>query len=247
MASDPLLLIQAGSPPEEIRNPHGDLPIWFRRAFGSLAETVRVIRVFEGEALPRPQSLQGAIITGSWDMVTDRLPWSEATAQWIREAMAVELPLFGVCYGHQLIAHALGGHVDYHPDGREIGTQSIHLLAGAEDDPLLKAMPARFPAHLTHMQTIITLPAGAQPLAASDHDPHQIVRYGRNAISTQFHPEFTPDICAAVIRLRAHTLREEGRDPNTLLAAVEDAPEPLALLRRFIALALEQQQPTALT
>lgn len=52
-------------------------------------------------------------------MVTDQEPWSEKTAAWIRNAMAMEMPLFGVCYGHQLMAHALGGRVEYHPQGRE--------------------------------------------------------------------------------------------------------------------------------
>lgn len=244
MISDHLLLIQVGTPPDDIRDRLGDFPLWFHRALRQPGETLQVARVFEGEHLPPPEAVCGAIITGSWDMVTERLPWSEATARWIRDAMAIELPLFGVCYGHQLIAHALGGRVDYHPDGREIGTQRIRLLAGAEDDPLLKAMPVQFSAHLTHMQTIIDLPTGAQALAASDHDRHQIVRYGPNALSTQFHPEFTPEICAAIIRLRTDTLRDEGRDPTTLLAAIEDAPEPAGLLRRFARLTLSTQ-PTA--
>lgn len=242
MATFPLLLIQVGTPPDDIRAPLGDLPLWFQRAVGSDTETLAVIRVFEGESLPAPDRVKGAIITGSWDMVTDRLAWSEATAEWIRQAMAIELPLFGVCYGHQLIAHALGGEVDYHPKGREIGTQTVRLLPGAEQDPLVSAMPVQFPAHLTHMQTVIRLPQGAQALAASSHDPHQIVRYGRNAISTQFHPEFTPDISSAIIRMRADVLRAEGRDPEELLAGVEHAAEPLALLRRFVAHAQNQQK-----
>ncbi|MBS7700196.1 glutamine amidotransferase [Chelatococcus sp. YT9] len=239
-----LLLIQVGTPPDDIRDPLGDFPLWFHRVLRHPGEALHVVRVFEGEHLPAPKAVRGAIITGSWHMVTERLPWSEATAHWIRDAMAIELPLFGICYGHQLIAHALGGRVDYHPQGREIGTQTIRLLAGAEDDPLLQAMPVRFSAHLTHMQTIIDLPIGARALAASDHDRHQIVRYGPNAISTQFHPEFTPEICAAIIRLRTETLCHEGRDPTSLLAAVEDAPEPAGLLRRFATLTLHMQ-PTA--
>ncbi|WP_104662437.1 glutamine amidotransferase [Ensifer adhaerens] len=247
MALKPLLLIQAGTPPDDIRNAHGDLSLWFSVALDRHAEAIQVVRVFEGERLPAPEAVAGAIIIGSWDMVTDRLPWSETTARWIRQAMAIELPIFGVCYGHQLMADALGGQVDYHPGGREIGTQTVRLHAGAQLDPLLNVVPAEFPAHLTHMQTVIALPAGAQVLAASDHDPHQIVRYGRNAISTQFHPEFTPDICAAVIRLRADVLVREGRDLDALLASVEDAPVPLGLLRRFVKQAMSSQDAFANT
>jgi GMP synthase (glutamine-hydrolysing) len=74
-----------------------------------VAQKISVARVYAGEPLPAPDNATIAVITGSWDMVTERLPWSEMTAAWIREAMAIEMPLFGVCYGHQLMAHALGG------------------------------------------------------------------------------------------------------------------------------------------
>lgn len=234
MASLPLLVVQAGTPPEEIRGPHGDLPTWFCRVLGLSADAVEVIRVFEGEVLPQPNAKRVGVITGSWSMVTDLHPWSEATAQWVREAVKVGMPIFGVCYGHQLMAHALGGKVDYHPDGREMGCQTIRLLPEASDDPLLGTWPSHFAAHLTHEQTIIELPPGAQVLAYSDHDRHQIVRYGPNAISTQFHPEFTPELSAACIRRRAGTLSDEGRDPDALLRALEDTHDAAQLLRRFV-------------
>ncbi len=84
------------------------------------------------ETLPAPDSQTVAVMTGSWAMVTDRLAWSEKTAAWIRSAMAVEMPLFGICYGHQLMADALGGEVAYHPAGRETGCKAITLSAPDE-------------------------------------------------------------------------------------------------------------------
>lgn len=234
LTSPALLILQVGTPPEDIRAEFGDLPHWFRTALGLAPEALRVVRVFDGEPLPAPDASCVAIITGSWAMVSERLPWSEATAQWIREAMAIDMPLFGVCYGHQLMAHALGGRVDYHPAGRELGCETVHLLPAAEDDPLLGQWPARFVAHLTHEQTVLELPPGAVVLARSDHDPHQVVRYGRNALSTQFHPEFTPELLAACIRRRADTLRREQRDPQGLLDGLRETPEATRLLRSFV-------------
>ncbi|MFC5427272.1 glutamine amidotransferase [Paraburkholderia denitrificans] len=234
MAFPPLLIIQVGTPPDEIRNACGDLPGWFCRALERPHESVDVVRVFEGEPLPGPDAGYIAVITGSWSMVTDHHPWSEATSQWIREAMAVEMPLFGVCYGHQLMAHALGGRVDYHPLGREVGCKTVSLVPAAATDPLLDEWPSTFAAHLTHEQSIIELPPGAQALAYSDHDRHQIVRYGRKAISTQFHPEFTPEISAACIRLSADVLRSEAKDPDALLNALENTHDATRLLKRFI-------------
>ncbi|MBN0903368.1 gamma-glutamyl-gamma-aminobutyrate hydrolase family protein, partial [Pseudomonas aeruginosa] len=119
------------------------------------------MRVFEDEPLPTPDNQTIAVLTGSWAMVTDRLAWSERTADWIRQAVAIDMPLFGVCYGHQLMAHALGGEVAYHPGGRESGSQTITLSPWGVDDPLLSGLPATFPAHLSHLQTVTRLPEGA--------------------------------------------------------------------------------------
>jgi len=148
--------------------------------------------------------------------------------------MEIGAPLFGVCYGHQLMAQALGGHVDFHPNGREMGSHRVRLLPGAESDPLMGGYPSEFPVHLTHMQTILRLPEGARSLARSDHDPHQIVRYGPNAVSTQFHPEFTPAIARACIERRTTALRDEGHNPEAMLSAIEAAPLARDLLQRFI-------------
>lgn len=234
MCSKKILLIQAGTPPDDIRLCEGDLSDWFRRALGLEADGLDVVRVFEGEALPTPGTHQAAIITGSWAMVTDRLGWSEATADWIRKAMDIHMPLFGVCYGHQLMAHALGGGVGYHAAGLEVGCQEIELLPSAASDPLAGALPSHFAAHLTHLQTVLTLPPSAVVLARSSHDPHQIVRYGPHAISTQFHPEFTPSISAACVTRRADMLRSEGRDPDAMLSDLLETPVAQGLLRRFV-------------
>ena len=229
-----ILIIQTGTAPEDLRASHGDLASWFCYALQRPVDTVDVVKVFEGALLPPPGAHRAAIITGSWSMVTDRHAWSEATAQWIREALALDMPLLGICYGHQLMAHATGGRVGYHPRGLEVGCQSIELLPAAAADPLLRSLPRRFDAHLTHLQTILELPPGATALARSSHDPHQIVRYGPRALSTQFHPESTPDISTACIMRRAETLLGEGKNPSELLDDVRETPHAAELLRRFV-------------
>ncbi|HED3192659.1 TPA: glutamine amidotransferase, partial [Klebsiella pneumoniae] len=179
----------------------------------------------------------------SWAMVTDRLAWSERTADWIRQAVAIDMPLFGVCYGHQLMAHALGGEVAYHPGGRESGSQTITLSPWGVDDPLLSGLPATFPAHLSHLQTVTRLPEGATVLAASAHDPHQIVRYGPHAVSTQFHPEFTAPIARSLIRHREAVLQAEGIDAQRLHDEVQESPQGAAILTRFVSAFLTPDVP----
>lgn len=228
----PLLLIQTGEAPEPIVAKFGGFADWFRRAMRLDADTFKVVRVDAGAPLPAHADIAGAVISGSGAMVTERADWSERTAGWIREAVALQTPLYGVCYGHQLMADALGGTVGWLADGREIGTQVITRDAAAGLDGLAP-LPATFPAQTTHRQSVLQPPATAEVLASSRRDPHQLLRYGPHMLSSQFHPEFTVDVMRAYISARAGTLREEGLDPDRLDEAVQSTEAARGLLERF--------------
>ncbi len=229
----PVLIIRTGQAPAAIRSRHGDFPHWFRLATRLRRERVQVVDVAAGEVLPPVHEVAGTIVTGSSAMVTARLPWSEHTAGWIRDAMDAELPLFGVCYGHQLMAQALGGRVDYLPGGREIGTQPIEPSPGHERDPLTRVLRGSFRAHTTHEQSVLEPPPDAIILARSARDPHHLLRYGPSAVSVQFHPEFNAEVMRAYIRRRRTDLRGEGADPERIFNAVAATPMARRLLRQF--------------
>lgn len=235
----PILIIQTGEAPEPILGRLGSFAQWFRVAMRVQPEQVRTVRVDLGTKLPAPKEIAGAVVTGSGAMVTDREAWSENTAAWLRGAMDAELPLFGVCYGHQLLAHALGGTVGWLPGGREIGTQPIRR--NGQGDKLLDGMPVDFPAHTTHRQSVLKAPREARVLARSAVDPHQILRYGQNAISTQFHPEFSMRFMRAYLRSREAALVEEGYDIAALHRGVRATPDARGLLRRFARMALRDK------
>lgn len=229
----PVLIIRTGRAPDPIRARHGDFPHWFRLGAGLRPQQLRVVDAAAGDPLPAPGEVAGAMITGSAAMVTERAAWSERVAGWIRDAMDIELPLFGVCYGHQLMAHALGGRVGYLPGGREIGTQPIELSRDALHDPLTARLPATFRAHTTHEQSVLETPAGAAVLARSARDPHQLLRYSPHAISTQFHPEFNAEVMRAYIVRKHAAMLDEGGDPLQSFAAVAATPVARRLLRQF--------------
>ncbi|BFI94576.1 MAG: glutamine amidotransferase [Rhodanobacter sp.] len=229
----PVLIIRTGCAPDAIRARHGDFAHWFRLGASLSPQRVHVVDVQNGDRLPAPASVAGALITGSAAMVTERAAWSERTAGWIRDAMDAELPLFGVCFGHQLMAHALGGRVDYLPGGREIGTHAIETLDAATRDPLAIRLPSSFRAHTTHEQSVLETPAGATVLARSARDPHQLLRYGAKAVSTQFHPEFSADVMRAYIRRKRNDMRREGSDPQRCFQDVGATPVARRLLLDF--------------
>ena len=240
----PLLLIQTGEAPDALLPRFGGFADWFRTAMRLQATQMSVVRVDEGEDLPHPRDTAGAVITGSAAMVTDRAEWSERTATWIREAVDTNLPLFGVCYGHQLMAHALGGRVGWLPAGREIGTHSV-----TRNEPVVADWPeglhASFPAHTTHRQSVLEPPQGTEVLGRSERDPHQLLRYAPSTLSTQFHPEFTVDVMRAYIAARADALREEGTDPEVLAAGVRETESARRLLEHFALAALSRDRAVA--
>ncbi|TAN00645.1 MAG: glutamine amidotransferase [Rhodanobacteraceae bacterium] len=258
----PLLLIQTGEAPEAIHARFGGFADWFRHAMRLEPTQLRVVRVDAGEPLPRPREVAGAVITGSAAMVTERADWSERTAGWIRDAVDTQTPLFGVCYGHQLMAHALGGTVGWLPHGREIGTQTItrqessgrgreigtHTVTrgGNADGGWMDGLPVSFAAHTTHRQSVLVPPPDAEVLARSELDPYQMLRHAPHAFSSQFHPEFTAAAMRAYIVARTDALREEGLDPVALEADVRETEAARALLERFAHKALASDEVRAI-
>jgi GMP synthase (glutamine-hydrolysing) len=230
----PLLLVQMGHPPADIRAAVGEQPQWFLAALGDVGP-VQVVCPFEGESLPEAGTFRAAVISGSWAMVTDKEAWSERTAEWAREMVQAGVPVLGVCYGHQLMAWALGGVVDYHPQGSEVGQIGITLNEAAKHDPLLGELPAQFDAFLSHEQSVLALPPGAVGLGSSGHDAHQIIRYSPTALSVQFHPEFSAAVMSKIITSRSERTAMKGKDRDALLAKVGDTPEARSILQRFVA------------
>lgn len=237
----PFLILETGRPIEPLRR-HGGFGHWIRVAAGLHARQVRHVHVLDGEPLPGHRDWAGVLVTGSGAMVTERLDWSERSADWLRAAAEAGLPILGICYGHQLIAHALGGKVDYNPRGREMGTVEVRLKAEAAADPLFAGLPAAMPAQTTHLQTVLEPPPGAIVLAESERDGCQAFRWGEAAWGLQFHPEFSTGMMRGYIRGRAQALAEEGRCHRTLLAQVRPAPHSRRVLRRFVQVAQRRQQ-----
>lgn len=229
----PLLIIQMGEPPQPIAAQVGQQGEWFAAALAKEGYRLEVVRPDRGEALPKGDDIAAAIVSGSWSMVTDRLAWSEATGAWLRDAVAVDTPLLGVCYGHQLLADALGGTVADNPNGKEVGMQQVTLAAEAADDPLLRQFPAHFTAYLTHRQSVLTPPPGARVLARSAADGCQIVRYGAHAFSVQFHPEFTADVMTTCLRHSEAALRREGHDVDRMLRPADEPRWARQILLNF--------------
>ena len=229
----PFLILETGQPVASMRRYRG-FPHWIRVAAGLHEDDTVAVDVQGGEPLPPREGFAGVIVTGSGAMVTDRADWSEASAAWLRDAAHAGTPVFGICYGHQLLAHALGGEVGDHPGGREMGTVDIQLHPAAQDDPVFGPIPERFAAQVTHLQTVLAPPPGATVLARSEHDPCHAFRWGEAAWGVQFHPEFSATHMRGYVHARRVALQQEGHCPKAITRNVRAAPEARRVLKRFV-------------
>lgn len=231
------LIIKTGRTYEAIRDLHGCFEDWMMAGLGVGRDRVEVVNVFDGGLLPAQlDGIAGVVITGSPAMVTDRQPWSEAVARWLAYRLRekrTDVPMLGICYGHQLLAHALGGRVDFNPRGREIGSVPLHACPALVDDPLLGGLGFPLVAHVTHLQSVLELPPDAVLLASSEREPHHAFRIGDRVWGVQFHPEFTDEIMRSYIDILGERMAGEGLDPVPVRASVRAAPDASRVLRRF--------------
>jgi len=240
MAKTRVLILKTGTTYADIRAGFGDFEDWFIQGLSPELD-LQVLDLPHGEQPGNPGDWDGIVVTGSPAMVSDRESWSEEAAAWLGGAVRAGIPVLGVCYGHQLLAHALGGTVGYHPLGRETGTKDVELYAEADQDPLFRGLPRRFRAQLTHKQSVLSLPPEAVLLGRSGFEPHQAFRVGDCAWGVQFHPEFTDAIMKAYLEIQAPELDREGLDARALLDEVTAAPEASSLLRRFSELVINRR------
>jgi GMP synthase (glutamine-hydrolysing) len=229
----PLLIAMLGSTLESLRTTKGDFHQWIAQGMECSLSEIQVVWAEHGERLPDPEGFSGAVLSGSPCMVTQRLDWSEDAAGWIRLAMDQSLPLLGICYGHQLIAHALGGRVGSSAEGREIGSVEVTRCSAAIHDPLWGEVPARHLQQTTHSEAVVELPAQALRLATTGLDENHAFRMGERTWGVQFHPEFDAEIMRTYIDERAEALMAEGLDPAVLREGVRDCPWGAKLLKRF--------------
>lgn len=241
-----LFIISAGKTFEDVEQEFGNFDLWTKGVLGTMTVPCTVLYVDDPQmALPEPQQAAGVVITGSHSMVTDKLEWSERIIAWLPQIVEHGIPVLGICYGHQLLAKAMGGEVGFHPKGIEAGTRAITILESAKDDKLFQWLPEKITGQTFHSQSVLKLPPQAVLLASNSHEPHHAFRVGRHAWGVQFHPEFSQQIMVRYLDKIHGELIKVGKDPLLLSELVSDTPEAQSLGAYFAGLVHEMNLETA--
>jgi GMP synthase (glutamine-hydrolysing) len=170
-----------------------------------------ILNVVQGDvpSLAHLDGVDAVIIGGAGAYsATDDYEWTPALLDFVRHIVDRAMPLFGSCWGHQVIARALGGRVEYDPEHSELGCGSIELTEAGRSDPLFHRFPGSFKANMGHHDRVVELPPQAVELAHNDI-PFQAFRIkDRPIYGTQFHSELD----AARERERILVYRKHYRD-----------------------------------
>ncbi len=229
-----LTLIQPTDVPGPLRARFGPYHHMFERLFAPEGFTFETIRLSEGEALPDPATLEATLVMGSSAGVSDtEHAWMEPLRAFVRGAYAARTPMLGICFGHQIIADALGGDVRKSEKGWGLGR---HVYAVRHRPPHVGGDLPAFAIACSHQDQVLAPPAEAEAFLASAFTPNAGLVYGNGrTLTLQPHPEFEDDYMLALAELR------RGRAPDAVvdsavasLARASDGHEMAGYLAAFL-------------
>jgi len=214
-------ILQTGQSPDVLRGDMGDYPDMFHTL---LADQGLTFRTYHVEAMEFPEGVHdcdGWLITGSRHGAYEDHPFIAPLEAFIREAFAERVPLVGICFGHQIIAQALGGRVERHAAGWAVGPQDYEF--GGE----------KLTLNAWHRDQVVQRPGCAEVAGTNEFCENAALVYGDRAFTVQAHPEFTGGFVRGLMQTRG-----KGLVPDPLMEAAEarlDEANSASVIARQIA------------
>lgn len=187
-------ILQTGHAPDAIRPETGDYDDMFARLFAGEGFEFTTYNVVDDEFPSAPDAQDGWIVTGSRHGAYEDHPWIAPLEGLIRKIAATRHPMLGICFGHQIIAQALGGTVEKFSGGWAVGRAAYDF-----GDATL---------HLNawHQDQVVELPPGATVIAENDFCRYPAMVIGKTILTVQPHPEFDRKVVEGLIAHRSKTV-----------------------------------------
>lgn len=216
-------LLQCDDVAPELRGTHGNYPEMFETLFKRLDPKLefRVWRCLDGEIPDDIEAVDAWLTTGSKFGVNDDLTWIRDLEAFIRRLWEAGKPLVGICFGHQLIARALGGEVVKSPRGWGVGLSFNRVTDRAE---WMTPPRATLDLVVSHQDQVERLPPETRVLAGSDFCPYYLMQVGEHFLGVQGHPEFSPAYSRDLMALRRSVVGDQRvrEGEASLDSAVDD-------------------------
>lgn len=192
----------------------GDYPQIFSDLFAEFSPSgfeiaLRFYDVTEGHYPDNLRECHGYLTNGAGASVNDPDPWIATLAEFLRTLHAQDIPLFGICFGHQLIASALGGRVEQSTRGWGVGIHEVEVVAR---EPWMSPPSPSFRIACSHQDQVVDLPPGSVVLGSTPHCPVALFRCG-SLVGIQGHPEFRSAYAEALLLSRRDILPRETFEP----------------------------------
>jgi GMP synthase (glutamine-hydrolysing) len=175
------------------------------------------VLAYAGEAIPDLRTFDAVILSGGEypPREFDNVGFLQQERDRVLEAIDAGVPVLGICLGHQLLAHWLGGSVERSPQF-EVGWLVVTLSDAGLEDPLLEGIDPQYYAFLWHWDQVTEVPAGGVTLASSDLCPIQAFRYGDLPVwGVQSNPQYDASLAESVL-LGAEWLADLGVDAQAM-------------------------------
>ena len=222
-----LAILKTGSPPGKLADEFGDYPAMFETLLGPEFRT-KTFNVEAGQFPARPGAHDAYLITGSPAGVYDRFDWISRLEDFIRASTASKM--VGICFGHQVMASALGGRVEKSAKGWGSGLH--HYGISRQEEWMDSASPIAIPA--SHQDQVVASPPNSNVIARSGFTPFAALAWtDRPAISFQFHPEFSPRFARALIEQR-YDVVDNAEEAISSLDGPNDNDRVGGWIRRFL-------------
>lgn len=197
-----ITILQTGQVPAALRDRFDTYPVMFQQMFAEAGAqfSFETVKVLDNQSLPDPDEVDGVVITGSAAGVYDDYIWLDPLRDFIRRAYAQKTPMAGICFGHQVIADALGGVVRKSEKGWGLGRHVYDVKT--EKGPFAPRGDTLAVA-CSHQDQVIEAPRDAQVILGSDFTPNAGLFYNNGAaLSFQPHPEFKDAYALELAHLR---------------------------------------------
>ena len=214
-------ILQCDATNENFRDEHGDYPEMFISLFQSIDPELQ-FAVFDVrlEQYPQtPQECDAYLITGSRFSVYDDEAWIRKLEKFVVELHSEKHPLLGICFGHQMIARALGGKTEKATQGWGVGVQSYRKT---KKKSWLKPDLENFSLLAVHQDQVTQLPLGAELIAESEFCPNAAFRIDDHILTFQAHPEFEKAYSKVLL-----VLREQNLGPEIFAAGVKSLDQSI--------------------